>query len=102
MALLRQARPIMAELVRQARETAYLAVLRRGAVVPVEVIEADRPVRIVSQLGEALPLHSTAAGEAFLAFQTHDDLRALLPPRGAPVSPRAGGARPAPRPELPA
>jgi IclR family transcriptional regulator, KDG regulon repressor len=79
MGLLRQARPIIAELVRVARETAYLAVLRRGAVVPVEVIEADRPVRIVSQLGEALPLHCTAAGKAYLAFEPEDDVRALLP-----------------------
>jgi IclR family KDG regulon transcriptional repressor len=79
MGLLRQARPIMEELVRQARETTYLAVLRRGAVVPVEVVEADRPVRIVSQLGEALPLHSTAAGKAYLAFEPEDDLRSLLP-----------------------
>jgi IclR family KDG regulon transcriptional repressor len=79
MGLLRQARPIMAELVRQARETTYLAVLRRMAVVPVEVIEADRPVRIVSQLGEALPLHCTAAGKAYLAFAPEDDLRGLLP-----------------------
>ena len=79
MGLLRQARPIMAELVRQVRETTYLAVLRRAAVVPVEVIEADRPVRIVSQLGEALPLHCTAAGKAYLAFEAEDDLRALLP-----------------------
>src|SRR6266480_1074234 len=74
-----QARPIMAELVRQARETTYLAVLRRAAVVPVEVIEADRPVRIVSQLGEALPLHATAAGKAHLAFEREDELRALVP-----------------------
>ncbi len=79
MGLLRQARPIMAELVRQVRETTYLAVLRRAAIVPVEVVEADRPVRIVSQLGEALPLHCTAAGKAYLAFEPEDDLRALLP-----------------------
>jgi len=79
MGLLRQARPIMGELVRQVRETTYLAVLRRTAVVPVEVIEADRSVRIVSQLGEALPLHCTAAGKAYLAFEPEDDLRALLP-----------------------
>jgi DNA-binding IclR family transcriptional regulator len=79
MGLLRQARPIMVELVRQVRETTYLAVLRRSAVVPVEVIEADRSVRIVSQLGEALPLHCTAAGKAYLAFEPEDDLRALLP-----------------------
>jgi DNA-binding IclR family transcriptional regulator len=79
MGLLRQARPIMADLVRQVRETTYVAVFRRGAIVPVEVVEADRPVRIVSQLGEALPLHCTAAGKAFLAFEPEDDLRALLP-----------------------
>jgi DNA-binding IclR family transcriptional regulator len=79
MGLLRQARPIMVELVRQVRETTYLAVLRRAAVVPVETVEADRPVRIVSQLGEALPLHCTAAGKVYLAFEPEDDLRALLP-----------------------
>src|SRR5262245_57818209 len=79
MGLLRQARPIMTDLVRQVRETTYLAVLRRAAVVPVEVIEADRSVRIVSQLGEALPLHATAAGKAYLAFEAEDDLRTLLP-----------------------
>src|SRR3970040_2155669 len=79
MGLLRQARPIMAELVRQVRETTYLAVLRRTAVVPVDVIEADRSVRIVSQLGEALPLHCTAPGKAYLAFEQEDDLRQLLP-----------------------
>src|SRR2546426_7274813 len=79
MGLLRQAHPIMADLVRQVRETTYLAVLRRTAVVPVEVIEADRPVRIVSQLGEALPLHCTAAGKAYLAFESEDEVRALLP-----------------------
>jgi DNA-binding IclR family transcriptional regulator len=69
----------MIDLVRQAHETTYLAVLRRTVVVPVEVIEADRPVRIVSQLGEALPLHATAAGKAYLAFEQEDDLRSLLP-----------------------
>src|SRR5215471_435582 len=44
MGLLRQAAPIMTELVRQARETAYVAVLRRDGVVPIEVVEADRSV----------------------------------------------------------
>src|SRR2546430_6472055 len=79
MGLLHQARPIIAAPVRQVRETSYSAVLRRDAVVPIEVVEADRPVRIVSPLGEGLPLHSTAAGKALLAFEPDDALRALLP-----------------------
>src|SRR2546428_9375240 len=76
MGLLRQARPIMAELVRQARETTYLAVLRRAAVVPVEVIHGDPPVRIVSQLREAPALHCTAARQAPLPLQPEGELRA--------------------------
>jgi DNA-binding IclR family transcriptional regulator len=79
MGLLRQARPILAELTRAVRETTYLAVLRRGAIVPVEVMEADRAVRIIPPLGEALPLHCTAAGKAYLAFAPEDELRALVP-----------------------
>jgi len=79
MGLLRQARPIMAELSKQIRETTYLAVLRRGFIVPVEVIEADRAVRILPPLGETLPLHSTAAGKAYLAFAPEEDVRTLVP-----------------------
>src|SRR6266576_745050 len=54
MGLLHQARPIIAALVRQVRETTYIAVLRRDAVVPIEVVEADRPVRSVSTAGYAV------------------------------------------------
>src|SRR5215813_12691872 len=39
MGVLHQARPIMDDLVRQVRETTYVAVLRRGSVVPVESVE---------------------------------------------------------------
>lgn len=78
MGLLRQALPILSELVGQARETAYLGVLRRGGAVPVQIVEADRPVRIVSQIGEVLPLHCTAAGKVLLAAQTEEDARDLL------------------------
>ena len=79
MGLLRQARPILAELGVQARETTYIAILRRNAIVPVLVNDADRPVRITSQLGEALPLHSTAVGKVTLAHESDDEQRTLLP-----------------------
>src|SRR5262252_4921330 len=52
MGLLRQAQPVLAELGRLTRETTYVTVPRRSGVVPVLVAEADRPVRITSQLGE--------------------------------------------------
>src|SRR4029450_11635968 len=64
---------------KRVRAAPYRAVLRRGFIVPVEVIEADRAVRIIPPLGEALPLHSTAAGKAYLAFAPEGDGRTRVP-----------------------
>jgi IclR family KDG regulon transcriptional repressor len=75
---LTQARPVLADLARQARETAYVAVLRRGMMVPIEVVEGERAVRIASPLGAPHPLHCTAAGKAYLAFEGEDEQRALV------------------------
>ncbi len=77
--LLRQAKPVLSELVRQTRETGYVAVLRRNSMVPIDMVDADRAVRITLPLGDALPMHCTAAGKAYLAFEPEDEARALLP-----------------------
>lgn len=77
--LLRQARPILEHAARKARETALVAVLRRGAAVPLDAVESDQPVRMVSRVGEALPLHCTAVGKVYLAFCSEEELRELLP-----------------------
>jgi len=77
--LLRQARPVMESLVKQCRESAYVAVPRRGGMVPLDSIDSDEPIRLVSQVGEALPLHCTAAGKAQLAFESEDELKTRLP-----------------------
>ena len=79
MGLLRQARPIMEALVKQCRETAYVAVARRGGVVPLESVDADQPIRLVSQIGESLPLHCTAVGKVLLAFESEDEQKTRLP-----------------------
>lgn len=79
MGLLRQARPIMEALVKQCRESAFVAVARRGGMVPLDSVDADQPIRLASQLGETLPFHCTAAGKAQLAFEPEDELKARLP-----------------------
>ena len=78
MGLLRQARPVMHQLVKSSRETAFIAVMRNGAVVPLDAVEAEQPVRLVSRIGDLMPLHCTAVGKAHLAF-ADDELRAALP-----------------------
>ncbi len=75
MGLLRQAGPILEDVSRQSRENTYVAVLRRSAVVPVTVVESTLPVRIISNVGETLPLHATAVGKAYLAFESEEGLR---------------------------
>jgi IclR family KDG regulon transcriptional repressor len=79
MGLLRQARPIMESVVKRCQETIYLSLLRRGVVVPLQSVEADRPVRIISLLGQALPLHCTAAGKVHLAFESEEEIKNTLP-----------------------
>src|SRR6185295_902295 len=46
MGLLRQSRPIITNLAEHANETAFVAVLRRSSVVPLDDVEASRPVRL--------------------------------------------------------
>ena len=79
MGLLRQARPIMEGLVKQVRESAYVAVSRQSGMVPLDGFEADQPVRLVSTIGETLPLHATAVGKTQLAFGSEEELKARLP-----------------------
>jgi DNA-binding IclR family transcriptional regulator len=75
MGLLQQARPIMLEVVKSCGESAYVAVMRKGKVVPLDMIESDQPVRIVSHIGENLPLHCTAAGKVHLAFEPEEEVQ---------------------------
>lgn len=76
--LLRQARPVMQQIAKTSRETAFIAVMRNGTIVPLDAVEAEQPVRLVSRIGDFLPLHCTAAGKTHLAF-ADDELRASLP-----------------------
>ena len=47
--------------------------------VPLDSVDTDQAVRLVSQIGESLPLHCTAVGKAHLAFEADADLKGRLP-----------------------
>ena len=79
--LLQQAEPVMREVVDACAETAYVAVMRQGTVVPVHAVEPEQAVRIVSPIGRSLPLHGTAAGKVYLAFENGPDGQ-RRPPKG--------------------
>jgi IclR family KDG regulon transcriptional repressor len=78
MGLVRQARPILADVAKRCHESTLVAVARRDGVVPLESAEPeDRIVRITPPIGQALPLHCTAIGKAHLAFDPDEQNRGL-------------------------
>src|SRR3989440_5007573 len=80
MGLVRQARPILADIARKAGESAMVGIARRDGVVALEAAEPDhRVVRITPPIGQTLPLHCTAMGKAHLAFDAEEQLQACLP-----------------------
>jgi DNA-binding IclR family transcriptional regulator len=76
--LLRQARPVMHQVAKACHETSFITVMRDGCAIALDAVEAEQPVRMVSRIGDPLPLHCTAAGKMHLAF-ADDELRASLP-----------------------
>jgi IclR family transcriptional regulator, KDG regulon repressor len=79
--LLLQARSTLEDLVKTTRESAFVAIRKGAAIVPLEFVEPSRPVRVVSFLGTALPAHCTAAGKVYLVFESEGGLSQALPER---------------------
>src|SRR5262249_19898298 len=67
------------DVVKACHESVYVTVMRKGKVVPLEMVDSDQPVRIVSHIGEALPLHCTAAGKVHLAFEPVEEVQRNFP-----------------------
>ena len=81
MGLLLQSKTILAELVRRTKESAFVAVRKGKAIIPLDFAEPSRAVRVVSFLGTALPTHCTAAGKVYLVFESEGVLSQNLPER---------------------
>lgn len=67
-----EARPFLQRLVQQAGESANLAVLDDGEVVYIDQAQSSRILRMFTQVGNRLPVHSTGSGKALLAFLPSD------------------------------
>ncbi|WP_431907112.1 IclR family transcriptional regulator [Nonomuraea jabiensis] len=64
------AMPVMEQLRQRTGETIHLMVPEGDAVVLIERLETDKPLRIVLPLGTRLPLHASANGKAVLAHRS--------------------------------
>ncbi len=71
-------RALMEALVLEVRETCNLGVLDRNAVLYIERVECDWPVRIQLHAGSRVPVHATAIGKLLLAYLPAPVRRRLL------------------------
>lgn len=81
MGLLLQSRAVLEELSKMTNESAYVAIRKGSAIIPLDFVEPARAVRVVSFLGTVLPSHCTAAGKAHLVFEAEGTPGQSLPER---------------------
>jgi len=75
-----QARPVLENLSLTTDETVHLAILddQGPMVIYIDKIESSRAVRLVSQVGQSVPVHCTALGKALLSCRERTEVDALL------------------------
>ncbi len=78
MGLLRQAKPILEQMVEECNETSYVAIYKEKHIVYLDAVETNLTVRVVSRVGSRLPAYCTASGKIHMAFMTDEELEELL------------------------
>lgn len=60
--------PILEDLVDRIGETAHFSLYAGGSLATIGLVESTKSNRVMLERGEAIPLHATASGLAFMAF----------------------------------
>ena len=76
--LLRQAKPILEQMVEKSNETSYVSIYKENHIVYLDVVETNLTVRVVSRVGSRLPAYCTASGKVHMAYITDEKLNNLL------------------------
>src|ERR1700694_2313324 len=80
-----EARPFLQRLVQRIGESANLAVLDDGEVVYIDQAQSSRILRMFTQVGNRLPVHSTGSGKVMLAFAGPEVVEGILRRHGLPA-----------------
>ena len=78
------ATPLLQELVEISGETANLVVLERNRAVYEAQAQPARMVRMFTELGNRVPLHSTGCGKVLLAYQPESVITSIIAQTGLP------------------
>jgi DNA-binding IclR family transcriptional regulator len=71
--------PLIARLAYDTNATASLSVIEGLKAVPIAIASGPQPLRVSSNLGHLVQLHSSALGKALLAFQSELSRKAFIP-----------------------
>lgn len=78
------AEPVLRRLQERFSATVHMAVLTGDEAVYVRKLEGNKPYRMVSRVGMAIPLHCTGIGKALLAGMADEEVSALAQRTGLP------------------
>lgn len=78
------ARPVLAAVVDELGETANLATLDGDMVVYIAHVPSSHPMRMFTEVGRRVHLHSTGVGKAVLAQLSDDEIRSVVARTGLP------------------
>ena len=70
--------PILEDLVSRIGETAHFSLYAGGSLATIGLVESTKSNRVMLERGEAIPLHATASGIAFMAFARPEIVDAAL------------------------
>lgn len=72
------ARPFLEELMQVSQESSNLAMLDKNSVVYLEQVSAPRMVRMFTEPGNRVPLHSCGTGKVLLAYQSEETIDSII------------------------
>ncbi len=77
-------RPYLEELKEKTDETVHLGILDDGEIIYVDKVESNATIRMYSQVGRRVPVHSTSLGKVILAHLPEERVREIIEYKGLP------------------
>ena len=77
-------RPYLEELKEKTDETVHLGILDDGEIIYVDKVESNATIRMYSQVGRRVPVHSTSLGKVILAHLPEERVREIIEHKGLP------------------
>ncbi len=77
--LLRQAHPVIREMLAKCNENVYISVLRGNSCVYIDGVESNQVVKVTSRIGHRLPVYATASGKVLIAWESEEEIEKIIP-----------------------